>query len=65
MNQEKIVLEFVKAVCETDEPDYAELVLLSVTESPRMADFIKRVFQIVRARRPLLLEMKGPGQYEK
>lgn len=59
MNREKIVLEFVKAVSETDEPDYIECVLLSVVESPGVADFIKSVFQLVRARQPLLLEMKG------
>lgn len=59
MNQEKIVLEFVKAVYEADDLDYIELVLLSVTESLVVADFIKRTFQIVRDGRPLLLEMKG------
>lgn len=59
MNQEKIVLEFVKAVYECDDLDCIELVLLSVTESPVVYGFIKRVFQIVRDGRPLLLEMKG------
>ena len=59
MNREKIVLLFVKAVSETDEPDCIECVLLSVVESPGVADFIKSVFQLVRARQPLLLEMKG------
>lgn len=59
MNQEEIVLEFVKAVYESNDLDYIELVLLSVTESPVVYGFIKRTFQIVRDERPLLLEMKG------
>ena len=59
MNREKIVLEVGKGVGETDRRDYIECVLLSVVESPGVADFIKSVFQLVRARQPLLLEMKG------
>ena len=58
MNQNEIVLEFIKAVYESDEPEYIERVLLSTAESPSAADFIKKAFQIVRAGRPLLLEMK-------
>lgn len=55
---EEVVLEFVKAVYEAEDLDYIELVLLSVAESPRVADFIKKVFRIVREQRPLLLEDK-------
>lgn len=58
---EEVVLEFVKAVYEAEDLDYIELVLLSVAESPRGADFIKRVFRIVREQRPLLLEDKCCG----
>ena len=58
MNQNEIVLEFIKTIYESDEPEYIERVLLSAAESPSVADFIKKVFQIVRAGRPLLLEMK-------
>lgn len=57
MNQEEIVLEFVKAVYESDDLDYIELALLSV-ESPVVYGFIKRTFQIVKDGQPLLLEMK-------
>lgn len=58
MNQNEIVLEFIKAVYESDEPEYIERVLLSTAESPSVADFIKKAFQIVKAGRPLPLEMK-------
>lgn len=58
MNQAALIYEFVKAVEESDELDYVELVLLSVTVSPVVADFIKCVFRAVRGRRPLLLELE-------
>ena len=58
MNQATIILEFIKAVEESDDLDYIELVLLSVTESPMIADFIKCVFRTVRGRRPLLLGLE-------
>lgn len=56
MNQETIILEFVKAVYETDELDYIELALLAVAKTPKETSLIKSVFQSARDRRPLLLE---------
>ena len=59
MNQETIILEFVKAVYETDELDYIELALLAVAKTPKETSLIKSVFQSTRDRRPLLLEIGG------
>ncbi len=58
MNQEKLVLEFVEVARGLDNLDYTECVLLPAAGSPQMADFIKRVFQLVRNERPKQLEMK-------
>ncbi len=58
MNQEKLFFEFVWAVYKSDELDYIELVLLSVTKSPKVANFVKRVFQLVRSERPKQLAVK-------
>ena len=56
MNQDGIVLEFMRAVHELDEPNYIEQILLSGSKSPQETDFIKMAFQL--AVRPLPLEMK-------
>lgn len=58
MNQEKLVLKFVEVARELNNLDYTECVLLLNAGSPQMADFIKRVFQLVRNERPKQLEMK-------
>ena len=62
MNQEEIMLEFLKAVCDSARLDYAEPAVLSVAESQAERQFIKRVFRMARDRRPLLLEIGGGGQ---
>ena len=48
MNQNEIVLVFIKTIYESDEPEYIERVLLSTAESPSVADFIKRHSRLLR-----------------
>lgn len=54
---ERLIIEFMKVLHETDNLDFLECVLTS-DSSPAMARFLKEAFKIERSHRPLLLEVR-------
>ena len=63
MNEkDKIVVDFITEMLKTTPDDYMEIKLVLVAHSagkPALAHFLQKVFELVEARRPRLIEMKG------
>lgn len=63
MNEkDKIVVDFITEMLKTTPDDYMEIKLVLVAhsaEKPALAHFLQKVFELVEARRPRLIEMKG------
>lgn len=59
MRQKEIIVEFMVVLHKAEELDYIERALLAVAKTEAEKSFIKKAFRLERARRPLLLEMKG------
>lgn len=63
MNEkDKIVVDFITEMLKTTPDDYMEIKLVLVAHSagkPALVHFLQKVFELVEARRPRLIEMKG------